>query len=102
NGGLTVIGDPDPIGDVCSNPSRNQVSLGGKSIGDLLTSAGVSWGGFMGGFNLSTVNSNGTTGCARTTTSAVTGVTESDYIPHHSFFSYWTSVGNPAHTRPAS
>src|SRR5208282_3157772 len=31
NGGLTVIGDPDPIGDVCSNPSRNQVSLGGKS-----------------------------------------------------------------------
>src|SRR5215831_13241896 len=24
DGSLTVIGDPDPIGDVCSNPSRNQ------------------------------------------------------------------------------
>ena len=102
DGSLTVIGDPDPIGDVCSNSASNQVTMGSKTIGDLLNSAGVSWGGFMGGFNLSIVNSNGTTGCARTTTSAVSGVTESDYIPHHSFFSYWTSVGNPSHTRPAS
>jgi phospholipase C len=102
DGSLTVIGDPDPIGDVCSNSASNQVTMGSKTIGDLLNAAGVTWGGFMGGFNLSIVNSNGTTGCARTTTSATTGVTESDYIPHHSFFSYWTSVGNPAHTRPAS
>ena len=102
DGSLTVIGDPDPIGDVCSNSASNQVTMGSKTIGDLLNSAGVTWGGFMGGFNLSLVNSNGTTGCARTTTSSVTGVTESDYIPHHSFFSYWTSVGNQAHTRPAS
>jgi phospholipase C len=102
NGGLTVIGDPDPIGDVCSTPSRNQVQMGGKTIGDLLSSAGVTWGGFMGGFNLSTVNSNGTTGCNRSTTSAVTGVTETDYIPHHSLFAYWPSVANPKHLRPAS
>jgi phospholipase C len=102
NGGLTVIGDPDPIGDVCSNPTRNQVQMGGKTIGDLLSAAGVTWGGFMGGFNLSTVNANGTTGCSRTTTSAVTGVTETDYIPHHSLFAYWPSVANPNHTRPAS
>jgi phospholipase C len=102
DGSLTVIGDPDPIGDVCSSPSRNQVTMGSKTIGDLLSTAGVTWGGFMGGFNLSTVNSNGTTGCARTTTSAVSGVTESDYIPHHSLFAYWPSVANPNHTRPAS
>jgi phospholipase C len=48
DGSLSVIGDPDPIGDVCSNSTRNQVQMGGKNIGDLLTAAGVTWGGFMG------------------------------------------------------
>ena len=33
----------------------------GKNIGDLLNSAKITWGGFMGGFNLSTTNGNGTT-----------------------------------------
>jgi phospholipase C len=56
----------------------------------------------MGGFDLTMVNPNGTTGCNRSTTSTVTGVTETDYIPHHSFFAYWTSTANPQHTRPAS
>jgi phospholipase C len=100
-GSLTVIGDPDPIGDVCSNPTRNQVTMGGKNIGDLLTAAGVTWGSFMGGFNLSIVNPNGTTGCARSSVN-VAGGTTGDYIPHHSFFNYWTSTANPAHTPPAS
>jgi phospholipase C len=102
DGSLTMIGDADPIGDVCSSPTRAQGTMGSKNIGDLLTAAGVTWGGFMGGFNLSTVNSNGTTGCSRSTTSAITGVTESDYIAHHSLFAYWPTTANPAHTRPAS
>src|SRR5579864_735529 len=59
DGSLTVIGDPDPLGDVCSNPTRNQVTMGSTNIGDLLTAAGVTWGSFMGGFNLSIVNPNG-------------------------------------------
>jgi phospholipase C len=101
DGSLTVIGDPDPIGDVCSNPNANQVTMGSKNIGDLLTAAGVTWGGFMGGFNLSIVNSNGTTGCGRTTT-APFGGTETDYVPHHSLFNYWASTANPTHARPAS
>jgi len=98
NGSLTVIGDPDPVGDVCSNSTRNQVTMGGQNIGDLLNAAGVTWGSFMGGFNLSTVNPNGTTGCARST--ANLAGTTGDYIPHHSFFNYWTSTANPNHTRP--
>jgi phospholipase C len=98
-GSLTVIGDPDPLGDVCSGSS--QVQLGGKNIGDLLTAAGVSWGSFMGGFNLNIKNSNGTTGCNRSSTSAISGTT-GDYIPHHSFFGYWASTANPNHTRPKS
>ena len=28
-GSLTVIGHPDPIGDVCSNQTRNQIQMGG-------------------------------------------------------------------------
>jgi phospholipase C len=102
DGSLTVIGDPNPIGDACTSPSSNQVTMGSKTIGDLLSTAGVTWGGFTGGFNLSIVNPNGTTGCKRSTTSAVTGVTETDYIPHHSFFAYWNSTANPTHARPAS
>jgi phospholipase C len=102
DGSLTMIGDADPLNDVCSSPTRAQGQLGGKNIGDLLTAAGVTWGGFMGGFNLNTVNSNGTTGCTRSTTSAVTAVDEVDYIPHHSLFGYWASTANPQHTRPAS
>jgi phospholipase C len=100
DGSLTVIGDPDPIGDVCSNSTRNQVTMGSKNIGDLLSAAGVTWGSFMGGFNLTTVNPNGTTGCSRST-AGLAGTT-TDYIPHHSFFNYWASTSNGAHTRPAS
>jgi phospholipase C len=62
----------------------------------------VTWGGFMGGFDLEIKNPNGTTGCNRSTTSQITGVEESDYIPHHAFFQYWASTGNPKHTRPKS
>jgi len=100
NGTLTVVGDPDPIGDVCSNPHRNQVIMGGKNVGDLLNAAGVSWGSFMGGFNLSAINPNHTTGCVRSST-GFSGTTK-DYIAHHAWFQYYASTANPNHTRPAS
>jgi len=101
SGTLTVVGDPDPVGDVCSAPTRNQVQMGGRNIGDLLNDAGVSWGAFMGGFDLTVKNSNGTTGCFRSSTSAFTG-TSADYIPHHAFFQYYASTANPTHARPGS
>jgi phospholipase C len=102
NGTLTVVGDPDPIGDVCSNATRNQVTMAGPNIGDLLNTAGVTWGWYSGGFNLSLVNPNGTTGCARSSVSPVTGLTTGDYIPHHIGFQYFTSTANPTHARPSS
>jgi phospholipase C len=102
DGSLTLINDADPLGDVCSSSTRAQATMGSKNIGDLLTTAGVTWGSFMGGFNLSTVNSNGTTGCSRSSVNQVDGVATADYIPHHSFFNYFTSTANYAHTRPAS
>ena len=102
DGSLTLISDADPLGDVCSNPARNQARMGSKNIGDLLTAGGVTWGSFMGGFNLGVINPNGTSGCGRSTANAVDGVATGDYIPHHSFFNYYASTANFAHTRPAS
>jgi phospholipase C len=102
NGGVTVIGDPDPVGDACSTTSGETVQLSGKNIGDLLNSAGITWGFFEGGFNLSLTNANGTTGCKRSTTSAITGVTKADYIPHHQPFQYYASTANLTHARPSS
>jgi phospholipase C len=102
DGSLTMIGDADPTGDVCSSPTRAQGNMTSHTIFDLLHAAGVSYGTFMGGFDLTVKNPNGTTGCQRSTTSLVTGVTEVDYTAHHSLSSYWPSIANPQHTRPAS
>jgi len=56
NGGLTLVSDADPLEDVCSSPTRFQAEMGGKNIGDLLSTAGVTWGWFAGGFNLNLTN----------------------------------------------
>jgi phospholipase C len=80
-----VVGDPDPAGDVCSNPKRTQITMSGKNVGDLLSNAGVTWGSFMGGFANCAAVSTGTTGLT------------TDYIPHHAFFQYWRSTLNANH-----
>jgi phospholipase C len=100
NGGLTLTSDADPAGDVCSSSSN--LAMSGKNIGDLLNAKGISWGFFEGGFDLTATNSNGSTGCSRTTTSAITGVKKADYIPHHQPFQYYASTQNLKHTRPTS
>jgi phospholipase C len=85
------IGDTDPSGDMCSNPSRAQITMSGKSVGDLLSEAGITWGAFMGGF----------ANCASKHT-GVTGLTSTDYIPHHAWFQYWNSTLNANHVPPSS
>lgn len=102
NGGLTMIGDPDPIGDVCSSPTANQVTMGGRNIGDLLNERDITWGWFQGGFDLTRTNPDGSTGCSRRTLSKVTQVTSNDYSPHHQPFQYYPSTANPTHARPSS
>jgi phospholipase C len=116
----TLIGDEDPTGDVCSSATAT-VQMTGKNIGDLLNAAGVSWGFFAGGFNLSLTNSNTTVngvtvvasgnGCltGEATGSRATGAVnipgnplKADYIPHHQPFQYYASTANPTHIRPAS
>jgi phospholipase C len=102
-GGFTDINDADPGNDVCSSTSA-YFNMAGKSIGDLLNTAKVSWGMFSGGFNLGITNANGTSGCARTTpaTNIPGNPLKADYIPHHEPFQYFASTANPTHIRPAS
>ena len=100
-GGLTVVSDSDPIGDKCSTSSE-QFQMSGPNIGEALSAANVTWGFFEGGFDLTITNSNGTTACARSTTSAVTNTKKLDYIPHHQPFQYYAATANPMHTRPTS
>ena len=100
-GGLTMINDVDPAYDVCSS-AKDQATMRGLNVGDLLNAAGVTWGAFMGGFDLETKNANGTTGCARSTFSQVVGQKVVDYIPHHAWFQYYLSTANPTHARPSA
>lgn len=101
-GNFTLVGDADPFMDVCSNPTRFQVTMTGKNVGDLLNAAGLTWGWFGGGTDLTLTNANGTTGCNRSTVSPITGLTEGDYVPHHQPFQYYASTRNINHTRPSS
>jgi phospholipase C len=126
NGGLTVMGDPDPYLDICSLQQDGDAAQGnstaelkGRNIGDLLNEKGISWGWFQGGFDLTLTNSGNTnypyspastegtgTGCARSSTSATllaAGVSfQNDFVPHHAAFQYYASTRNPDHNRPAS
>ncbi len=99
--GGTVIGDPDPAGDDCSNPKRAQVTMSsGRNVGDLLDAHGVTWGVFEGGFRPTSWTSEGKAICG----SKHTGLagTSTDYIPHHQPFQYYASTANPHHLPPTS
>ena len=105
NGGFTLISDADPTGDVCSSTTKS-ASMSGKNIGDLLNAKNITWGFFQGGFDLGVTNSNGTTGCNRSTqsplpTGTVAGV-QADYSPHHQPFQYYASTANLQHLRPTT
>jgi phospholipase C len=98
----TLVGDLDPTGDLCSAIGTT-VRMGGQNIGDLLNAKSISWGSFMGGFDLTITNpSPGSgTGCKRESpATAANGGPTADYIPHHAFFQYWGSTENPTHARP--
>ena len=100
---ITMIGDSDPDFDKCSSATE-RVSLTGRNIGDLLNQRNITWGWFEGGFNLATVNANGSTGCTRFTlpTQPNFPFSSNDYIPHHQPFQYYASTRNPMHLRPSS
>jgi phospholipase C len=98
----SVIGDPDPYYDDCGSPG--QLAVLGTNIGDLLNSAGITWGWFEGGFK-PTVPYNPTTktpAVCGATTDNLGGVPQADYSAHHEPFQYFASTANPHHLPPTS
>jgi phospholipase C len=99
-----VSGQTNGVAQVMGNPPVIADGHGGFSdYGDAdPIAAGVTWGFFEGGFDLTIVNPDNSTGCKRSHTSNVTNVKKADYIPHHQPFQYYTSTANFQHTRPTS
>jgi len=97
NGTGTVINDPDPAFDRCSNPKDATAALTGKNVGDLLNDKGVSWGWFQGGFGDCSAKSE----VGKYSQQHGAGTTQ-DYSAHHEPFQYYRSTANPDHTPPAS
>ena len=102
----TIINDPDPTFDDCSNisgttyPTVSMIDTN-KNIGDLLNAKGVTWGWFEGGFRPTSWDSNGKATCGSLSAN-VGGVISHDYIPHHQPFQYYASTSNPHHLPPSS
>ena len=96
----TVIADPDPLFDDCSDPDRGLVALAGRNIGDLLNDKGVTWGWFQGGFR-PTDSKDGKAVCGATSTN-IAGRIVQDYIPHHEPFEYYPQTSNPHHFPPSA
>ncbi|MEU2880221.1 alkaline phosphatase family protein, partial [Streptomyces sp. NPDC007070] len=104
----TMINDPDPAFDDCSNRNHTSSSalalMKGRTIGDLLTARNVSWGWFQGGFRPTTAWSGEQSVYARCDAAHanVGGAEVVDYSPHHNPFAYYRSTANPHHLPPAS
>ena len=107
NGVGTVINDPDPYYDDCSDKNHtstnNLAVLSGQNIGDLLNAKGVTWGWFQGGFRPTTAYAGtGSYAVCGATHTNIGGASVVDYSPHHSPFQYYASTSNPHHLPPSS
>jgi phospholipase C len=104
NGIGTVINDPDPAWDDCSDKNHtstdNLAGLNGRNVGDLLNQRHVTWGWFQGGFR-PTGTANGFAVCGQKHAN-VGGNSVVDYSPHHEPFQYYQSTANPKHLAPSS
>jgi phospholipase C len=88
----TMIGDPQPAGDICDTRDvSTSIDPNNKNVGDLLNAKGVTWGWFEGGFD----------NCAQSHTN-LAGVVSKDYIPHHEPFQFYASTANLLHLPPLS
>ena len=100
----TMINDPDPAYDDCSDKNHTASSpLGvftGRNVGDLLNARNVTWGWFQGGFR-PTGTANGYAVCGATHAN-IGGNAVIDYSPHHNPFAYYESTSNPEHLAPSS
>jgi phospholipase C len=109
----TTYSDSDPYWDVCSGAQQDNhtaaqtIQMGGKNIGDLLNSAGITWGWFQGGFASPGYvsghpSSDDLTKVCTGSHDNIGGASQLDYNPHHEPFQYYASTANPTHEPPTS
>lgn len=103
----TMVDDPDPAFDDCSNRNDQSTSdnlagfaPGTRNIGDQLNQKGVSWGWFQAGFRPS--SRDGDRAICKTGHKNVGGNVADDYSAHHEPFQYFQQTANPHHLPPAS
>ncbi|MDA0165949.1 hypothetical protein OM076_37135 [Solirubrobacter ginsenosidimutans] len=92
----TMIANSQPLFDDCAGSAT--ASFSGKNIGNLMNTAGVTWGWFAGGFKPTSRN-GAIAVCAGTHTNAA-GAAVPDYLPHHAPFQYYLSTSNQHHLPP--
>jgi phospholipase C len=104
----SIVGDSDPFYDDCSGSERAGMLSTNLNIGNSLSTKGISWAWFQGGFTPTTafVPASGNTpavpaACA-TKTNRIDGTPEAAYSAHHNPFQYYASTSNPHHLPPAS
>ena len=104
NGVGTVINDPDPAFDDCSDSnhtsSNTLAAATGRDVGDLLNDRGVTWGWFQGGFAPTTPATGSSYAVCGATHTNIGGASVVDYSPHHNPFEYYRSTSNPHHLPP--
>jgi len=88
----TMVLNSQPSADTCS---AGGATMAGKNIGDVMNTAGVTWGWFAGGFRPVPAS------CTATHKNAA-GANVQDYLPHHMPFQYYASTMNPNHAAPQS
>jgi phospholipase C len=103
----TLVYDPDPAFDDCSNGNDGSAgdNLAGyvdgtKNIGDLMNDKQVTWGWFQGGFRPS--SRDGGRAICKTGHRNAAGNAADDYSAHHQPFQYFRQTANQHHTPPAS
>jgi phospholipase C len=97
----TMIGDPQPALDDCSNLGAiGEYNPAYQNVGDLMNAANMTWGWFQGGFK-PTATVGGKAVCGSTHANVAGGVS-GDYIPHHQPFQYYASTANQHHLRPTA
>ncbi|WP_064750267.1 alkaline phosphatase family protein [Solirubrobacter soli] len=89
--GTMVLNSP-PSTDDCSGSGA---TMSGQNIGDLMNTAGMTWGWFAGGFRPIPAS------CSTKHKNAV-GADVQDYLPHHMPFQFYASTANPHHLPPLS
>ncbi|MDG7022440.1 MAG: alkaline phosphatase family protein [Nitrososphaerota archaeon] len=104
-----IINDHDPVYDDCSYTTDGSTTTLGMvtgpgaplNIGNLLNTAGLTWGWFQGGFTPTGYTPTGQAICGSSNAN-VGGSVISAYSPHHEPFQFFQSTANPHHLPPSS